>query len=254
MIPTADMAQIENTTFSRKVGRMWGIDLHSWEQLMLWSLAAAALAALAVVVTTTVVVTLQKEESEASNERIAQLNNETARLRAQEALTIESLLANVHSMRSSAITGQATRTVAERIAVAQGLIDSRSMSEAARSLSIIPKVTPFAGKKFDAIVTSIDIELGTLLITLRTLLKNAGWIEIERSDPTAGVGIFSMNRAGGPALVSIEVDASRDPELLDAATELASALDEQGIAAAVSVKTDTTNAETIHILVGPKPL
>ena len=51
--------------------------------------------------------------------------------------------------------------------------------------------------------------------------EKAGWIEIKRSDPTAGVGLLSMDRADGPVLVKIEVDASKDPELLDAAETLA---------------------------------
>ena len=70
MIPVAEMTQIENTTFSKKAGRMWGFDLHSWEQVMLWSLGAAALAAFAVTVSTTAVVLLQKEESEAARHEL----------------------------------------------------------------------------------------------------------------------------------------------------------------------------------------
>jgi hypothetical protein len=85
------------------------------------------------------------------------------------------------------------------------------------------------------------------------VLKTDGWIEIERSDPAAGVGIFSMDRAGGPALVKIEVDASKDPELFDAAKALASALNDEGIAATVDPKSETDAANVIHILVGPKP-
>jgi hypothetical protein len=57
----AEMAQIESTAFSRKVRRLFGLDLHSWEQVMLVSLGFAALAAVAVVVATTAVVTLQKK-------------------------------------------------------------------------------------------------------------------------------------------------------------------------------------------------
>jgi hypothetical protein len=187
--------------------------------------------------------------------RIAQLDNETARLHAQNVLTSDSLLANVHAARSNAITGQATRTVTERIAVAQGLVDPKSISEAGRSLNAIPKVKPFAGSKFDAAVTSSDIELGTLLVTLEVALKNAGWLQIERSYPIAGVGIFAVDRKGGPALVRIEVDGSKDPEPITAAGALASALNEEGIAAKIEMRTETdaANANVIHILVGPKP-
>jgi hypothetical protein len=222
--PMHASATMPNETFSKSERMIWGLSLHSWENVMTGSLAVAGVFALIVGVSTWAVVQLQRHEARDSAEKIAFLNNETARLHAQNALTSDSLLANVHTARSSAITGLATRTVAERIAVAQGLLDPKSISEAARSLNIISKVAPFAGKKFDAVVASIDIELGTLLLTLRNALKNAGWVEIERSDPAAGVGIFSMDRAGGPALVRIHVDASKDTELLDAAKMLASAL------------------------------
>jgi hypothetical protein len=60
----AEMAQIESTAFSRKVRRLFGLDLHSWEQVMLVSLGFAALAAVAVVVATTSVVKLQKKEAD----------------------------------------------------------------------------------------------------------------------------------------------------------------------------------------------
>jgi hypothetical protein len=51
------------------------------------------------------------------------------------------------------------------------------------------------------------------------------------------------------------VDASKDSELLNAAETLASALNAEGIAATVHsmTKTDSANANVIHILVGHKP-
>jgi hypothetical protein len=189
----------------------------------------------------------------ASRERIAQLDNETARLRAQDALTLDSLLASVQAGRSNALASEANRSTTEALAVAQGLAKRESTSEATRALYIVSKVTPFAGKKFDAVVTSIALNLGTLLGSIKAALNNAGWIEIERSDPAAGVGLLLMDRTGGPALVRIEVDASKDSELLDAAGALASALNAEGIAATVNPKTETDITNVIHILVGPKP-
>jgi hypothetical protein len=52
------------------------------------------------------------------------------------------------------------------------------------------------------------------------------------------------------------VDASKDPELLNAAEALASALNAEGIAATVNPKTetDTANTNVINILIGPKNL
>jgi hypothetical protein len=81
--------------------------------------------------------------------------------------------------------------------------------------------------------------------------RRAGWIEVDRSD----IGAIHRERStvGGPGLVEIHVDASKDPELLDAAGALASALNAEGIAATVNPKTetDTANTNVIDILIGP---
>jgi hypothetical protein len=123
------------------------------------------------------------------------------------------------------------------------------MSDAARSLQIIPKVSPFAGTQFEATVTSSDIELSTLLLELRHGLKAAGWIEIDQSDLSTIHG--EQSSVGGAPLVKIH--ASRDSRLLDVANVLASALNEQKIAAIVLVTgIGIARENTINILVGPK--
>jgi hypothetical protein len=58
-----DIAQIENTTFSKRVRRMFGLSLESWNTIMLVSLGVGAIAAFAVVVSTSAVIKLQKQES-----------------------------------------------------------------------------------------------------------------------------------------------------------------------------------------------
>jgi hypothetical protein len=60
---TAEAPSIEKTAFSRKVKRVLGLDLHSWEQLMLLSLGIAGLIAVAIFVTTASVVILQRHET-----------------------------------------------------------------------------------------------------------------------------------------------------------------------------------------------
>jgi hypothetical protein len=60
----AEISSIERTAFSRKVRRsVFGIGLHSWEQLMLLSLGVAGLIAIAVFLTTAAVVILQRHET-----------------------------------------------------------------------------------------------------------------------------------------------------------------------------------------------
>lgn len=66
---------------SRGVKRVWGLDLHGWEQLMLVSLGFAALAAVFVTVTTGAVIRLQKQEA-------AQANSELERYKAEAAAEV----------------------------------------------------------------------------------------------------------------------------------------------------------------------
>jgi len=183
----------------------------------------------------------------ASRERIAQLNNETAHLRAKEFLVDEALLANARTGDLNAIASNAGFVANELLAFRQGAIDQEDLSEAARALLIIPKLEPFAGKQFDAIVTSGDLGLVTFFNSLRHTLKKAGWIEVSPVRPTNQ----EQSNGGGSVFVSIHVDRT---ELLDAANALASALKTEGIAAAVDPKTDNdaVMVSVIHVLVGPR--
>ena len=62
-----------------------------------------------------------------------------------------------------------------------------------------------------------------------------------------------QSSVGGAPFVKVHVDAIRDSRLLDAANSLASALNEEGIAATVlETEIGITSENTIHILVGPK--
>lgn len=74
----AENADIRKTTFAAAISRMLGLDLHSWELLMLWALAFAALAAGAVVVTTAAVVATQRAEGEKSKSELEQYKAESA--------------------------------------------------------------------------------------------------------------------------------------------------------------------------------
>ena len=87
--------------------------------------------------------------------------------------------------------------------------------------------------------------------SLAASLKNAGWIQVVRNDDSAS----QQSSAGGPGLVSIRLNASKHPELSEAAEALASALNAESVAATLDPKAeaDTINPNVIHIVVGPKP-
>jgi hypothetical protein len=150
--------------------------------------------------------------------------------------------------RINAIANQSILVLMERMAVALGLLTPEKMSDAARVLQIIPKVSPFAGTQFEATIASSDIELSTLLLELRHGLKAAGWIEINQSN----LGTIQGEQSSVGDASFVKIRASRDSRLLDAANVLASALNEQKIAAIVlDTGIDIAKENTIHILVGP---
>jgi hypothetical protein len=94
-------------------------------------------------------------------------------------------------------------------------------------------------------------QLSAFLLELRHGLKRATWIEIDPSN----IGAIHQERAvgGGAPFVKIHVDAIRDFKLLEAANSLASALNEEGIAATVlESEIGIASENTIHILVEPK--
>jgi hypothetical protein len=70
---TMEMAQTENTTDSKRVRRMFGLDLDAWNTVMVSFLGVAAAAAVVVGVSTAIIIKLQKQSELESNERIASL-------------------------------------------------------------------------------------------------------------------------------------------------------------------------------------
>jgi hypothetical protein len=85
------MATIKNTSFSRKVRRMLGLDLDSWNLMMLWSLGGAALAAFAVVVSTAAVLKLQKAAEEDTKQEFERYKLESSKTIAAAELKTEQL-------------------------------------------------------------------------------------------------------------------------------------------------------------------
>jgi|SRR5580704_11078636 hypothetical protein len=77
---------MSNDNFSKKVRRMLGLDLDSWNNLMVASLAFGAFAAVFLGIATFIVIKLQKAESEAANTRVHELEKESQELRAKNLL------------------------------------------------------------------------------------------------------------------------------------------------------------------------
>jgi hypothetical protein len=68
-----DMAHTQRTVVSKKVRRMFGLDLDAWNTVMVSFLGVAAIAAVVVGVSTAIIIKLQKQAELESSERIASL-------------------------------------------------------------------------------------------------------------------------------------------------------------------------------------
>jgi hypothetical protein len=217
-----------------------------WERL--GSATANALVGIGLIVEYVVIlraIVASGDADRSSNERIA-----ASEARAAEAneRTAEAVLETARAGWLNALAVNASVVAMELIAFTGKLRDRESLSDSARVLLIDFKFETFAGKRFDAAITFRDLGRETFLRSLASALTESGWIDVgvtrEQSD-----GKHASTRD-----VRIDVDASKDPTLLDAAKALASALNAEGIAAVVNPKpeSDATKANVIHILVGPK--
>lgn len=93
MITTQQTPTIEKTTPSKKVKRMWGLALDSWNSIMLGSLGVAALVAVVIAVSTRAVIVLQKAEELQTKDDFDRYKVEAGeRIAASEARTKEAEL------------------------------------------------------------------------------------------------------------------------------------------------------------------
>jgi hypothetical protein len=101
-----------------------------------------------------------KEQLEKDKDlKIAELNNETAKLQG--------------SLKSTVLANSANLASSEILAWSIGKIAREAISETGKPFLIIQKIEPFAGKHFDAAVTSNDINSEALLRSLRVALEKA---------------------------------------------------------------------------------
>jgi hypothetical protein len=180
---------------------LFGLDLHAWEQIMLWSLGGAALAALAVVISTTSVVLLQREEVRQSEERISAAN-----ARAAEAqLALEKFKA-------------------------PRLLNPDAIQR------IVEQLKPFSGSVFDAgIGPKGDPEPTAFLRGLTAALTAAGWKFVPWTGEGETYTEAPMPPIGLTAVTNVIIDVHPDfwSKFGRAATALARALNDEDISAIV---------------------
>jgi hypothetical protein len=126
--------------------------------------------------------------------------------------------------------------------------------------SIIEKLKPFSGTKFDIGHASEGREQWDFLWLLEPLFPQAGWVFVDWDGPKKfGKQNWTMQThsygVANVLNVSIELNPEGRERLLPAATALADALNGVGIAAVVEpqiIASTSTSADVIHLLVGEK--
>jgi hypothetical protein len=126
--------------------------------------------------------------------------------------------------------------------------------------SIVEKLAPFSGVKFDVGHAPIGREHWDLLWVLEPLFPKAGWVFVDWKGPntfeklnwTQQPHVYGVANASN---VSIEINPEYRERLMPAANALASALNDAGIEAVVEgglVGSTSRNLDAIHVLVGAK--
>ena len=126
--------------------------------------------------------------------------------------------------------------------------------------SIVEKLTPFAGTKFDIGHADLGREQWDFLWQLEPIFAKAGWIFVDWDGPkTFGKINWTMARhaygVANVSNVSIELSPGKRDALLPAANALAEVLSSIGIAAVVEphpISGVSQTVDAIHFLVGAK--
>jgi F0F1-type ATP synthase epsilon subunit len=248
---------ISKTTVSRGVRRVWGLELHGWEQLMLVSLGFAALAAVFVTITTGAVVRLQKIEAAQATAELDRYKAEAAAEVGKAHERIAELSTQAESLKLG--TAEANARALEAQLALEKLKQPRSLSEKQISV-IVEKLMRFAGTNFDAAVIPGDPEAIIFLSHITAALEKAGWKWIEWAAPD---GQLSMTYSflGKPSIgqlgffgVTLQINPTYDRALSAPADALGLALIAEGIEATLDVIDDPSvpKRETVHVIVGEK--
>jgi hypothetical protein len=208
---------------------IWGLELHTWEEIMRGSLVAVGAFGLIGGLATWFVVSLQRGELAASKVEFERYKLETG----------------------EKISESNARTKEAELALAK-LKAPRTLSLEAQA-RIVEKVKPFSGQEYAFSITPGPDALSFLEL-LEVALKEAGWVRgpplgtITVDDGRVAVSLF---KAPG-----VRIQVAPATSLHDAAARvLAGALVEEEIAAEAATSPDVAARPTvIQIVIGLKPL
>lgn len=211
--PTHETATIERDTFSKTVRRMFGLSLHTWENVMVASLAVAAVAAAILGIATFAVVQLQRQEISTSKDEFERYKLDAGQKLAETNLKIERL--------------KAPRTL--------------SAEEQAR---MTEKLKVFQGTRFGVVTYPWEEEPSTFKSILLGVLDRAGW------KPDISHGLDSLPKLSPGIVVSL--GTVTPPNIHDPAKALVDALRNEGFAARIEYGNVDHKRTAIEIQIGTK--
>lgn len=168
-------------TTSEGMKKMLGLDLHTWEAVMVWSLAIAAFGAVAVGVSTFLVVNLQREQAETTADAFSKYKVDAGLEieQAKEGAASANVMAAQAKERTATLerSNLELQTTLERERAARLKIEEkmapRTLSPK-QSAEISAKLQPF-GKVPFVLSVADAIEAVELIGQISKALENAGW-------------------------------------------------------------------------------
>jgi hypothetical protein len=260
----AENTPIPVTTFARKVRRVFGLDLHSWEQVMIWSLGFAALAAIAVVVSTAWVVVLQRDETTRATAELEAYKIEAGKEANEAHKRIVELQTESEKARAAIAGADERAKVAEQRAAEANLEIERLKTP--RSISaeqqhrIADKLKTVASPPFSFVVMQEPDPLA-LMGEITATLTEAGWKRVPYLLTSGGMTYGDENTPSYGSIASLTGLVVSFPEARQAEWEPpASTLSElrtseSGIDATAEVMPSAvaTGNDAVVIWIGRKP-
>ncbi len=222
---------------------MFGLDLHVWEEIMVWSLAIAAIAALGVVVSTRVVTILQRDALRESGVRIAEAAESAAKANAQAA---EIAKANIE------LQTKLEQERIERLRLEETVSPRRIKPE--EKVSLIAEFRRFSGQTVSVVSYTMDAESVSLGLEVIESLKSAGVVVLEgllTQQPMSGIAVGIHTVGKDRALAHGLARAFGDKTPLTA-TYNPESIPGFEVRAVLGGFDDSKAAATI--LIGPKPI
>lgn len=264
--PKHEMAQIENTNFSKGVRRMLGLSLDGWNNVMLWCLAFVSLAAISVGISQYIIIQLAKQDAAESKSDLDayKLTVEGKVADAKKEGIAAGKIAGDALVRAAALEKQAAESKerAAKLELELAKIKQPRLLAEDRLKPLAEKLKPFASTPFDLAVIPGDPEAAIFGTHIAAMLEIAGWKWLAWAPVGAPFQqVFTITGTDKPNIgqfgffdVEILLRPDDPDTLAPPVQALIELLQREGFAVAFETSTNPNinNKATVHITVGKK--